>query len=73
MVGVGNRRAKEGEKMSNIIARTYMGARNLYHGIPNLKDAIIIDVIYEEEEYITTLILKDIKGQEHKITIAQAD
>lgn len=58
--------------MSNIIARTYMGARDLYHGIPNLKDAVIIDVIYEEEEYRTTLILRDISGQEHQITIAKA-
>lgn len=49
-----------------------MGARDLYHGIPNLKDAVIIDVIYEEEEYRTTLILRDISGQEHQITIAKA-
>jgi hypothetical protein len=60
--------------MSSIITRTYFGARDLYHGIPDLKNSTVIDVIYEKdfEDYRTTLIFKDVKGIEHTITIAQA-
>lgn len=65
--------------MTHIIARTHMGARDLFHGVPNLKWATIIEVVHPQSpvagtspEFGTTLIIKDTKGQIHKITIAQA-
>jgi len=61
--------------MSNILARCYYGAQDLYHGIPELKDAVIIDVIRDADskDYRTTLVLKDVHGTIHHITIAQAN
>jgi hypothetical protein len=55
--------------MSTIIARTYSGAIDLWHGVPNLKDAVIINVKYDESEYATSLIIKDVKGIIHTIII----
>lgn len=58
----------------NIIARAYSGAIDLYHGIPDLLNAIVEDVEYDNtnEEYKTILTLKDANGNLHKITIAKA-
>jgi hypothetical protein len=60
--------------LSNIITRSYSGARDLYNGIPNLKNSTVVDVIYEKdsEDYKTILIFKDVKGNEHSIIIKQA-
>lgn len=61
--------------MAYIIARTYSGAIDLYHGIPNLLNSIVVDVEYDNlhGEYRTTLVLKDIKGNLHKIEIANGN
>jgi hypothetical protein len=61
--------------MSVIITRTYSGAIDLYHGIPNLLNATVEEVTYNNEhgEYETTLVLKDINGKLHSIIIADAN
>lgn len=60
--------------MSVIIARTYSGAIDLYHGIPNLLNATIENITYDntDSDYVTTLVIKDINGNIHRIMIAQA-
>lgn len=60
--------------MTNIIARTYMGARDLFHGYPDLTGAEVVQTIIHEdaEDYTTTLVLRDVKGIEHKLIIKQA-
>jgi hypothetical protein len=57
----------------NIIARTYCGVIDLYHGIPDLLNATIENVEYDNsnEEYKTILTLRDFKGNLHNITIAK--
>jgi hypothetical protein len=59
--------------MSRIITRTYSGAIDLYHGLPDLLNAIVIDVDYDNrnEDHMTTLVFKDVKGNEHRISIAE--
>ena len=61
--------------MAYIIARTYSGAMDLYHGIPNLLNATIVDVEYDNShrDYRTTLIIKDVKGNLHRIEIADGN
>ena len=60
--------------MSTIITRTYSGAIDLYHGIPNLLNATIEDITYDntDSDYVTTLVIKDTKGNLHRIMICQA-
>ena len=60
--------------MSNIIARTYSGAIDLYHGMPNLLNSTIEDVTYDDthDDHRTTLVIRDVKGILHNITIAEA-
>jgi hypothetical protein len=61
--------------MSRVIARTYCGAIDLYHGLPDLLSATVIDVDYDNrnEDHMTTLVFKDTKGNEHRISIAEAN
>lgn len=60
--------------MSHIIARCYTGAIDLYHGIPDLLGAKIVDIQYNryDDDYQTTLILENEDGKTHQITIAKA-
>lgn len=56
--------------MSTIIARTYSGAIDLYHGIPNLLNATVVDIEYgDSEECETILVLKGVNDNLHRITI----
>lgn len=59
--------------MSYIVARTYSGGRDLNLGVPDLKDAKIIDVNYREtnSDYETELVIECTKGFIHKIMIVQ--
>lgn len=61
--------------MSYIIARTYSGVIDLYHGIPDLLNATVENVEYDNShgDYRTTLVIKDIKGNLHRIEIADAN
>lgn len=59
----------------NIIARTHMGAIDLYNGVPDLKGAKIIKVHNNyniHEDYETMLIIEDKNGTIHTLTIAKA-
>lgn len=59
----------------DMIARTYAGAINLYHGVPSLEGATVVKVIHEPDskEYSTKLVLRTPSGEEHTITIKSAD
>lgn len=59
--------------MNNIVARTYSGGIDLYHGLPDLLDAKVVDVQYNHSDgdYQTTLVLEDSKGKLHQIMIVQ--
>lgn len=57
----------------NIIARTCMGAIDLYNGCPDLIDAKVVDIKYiRESDHMTELTLQTKNGLEYKITIAEA-
>lgn len=60
--------------MSIIITRTNVGAIDLYNGIPNLKNAMVENIIYDDtyEDYRTILVLRDVSGNQHRIIIAKA-
>lgn len=59
--------------MSSIIARTYCGGKDLFHGIPDLVGAVVIEVVTEPitDEYRTKIVLKDKRGKLHEIIIVQ--
>ena len=59
--------------MAYIITRTYSGGIDLFHGLPDLLNATVEDVLYDNsnKEYKTTLVLKDVKGNLHSIEIIQ--
>jgi hypothetical protein len=59
--------------MAYIIARASSGAIDLYHGIPNLQGAKVVNIEYDDKDgdLCTTLVFKDIMGKEHKIAIAE--
>ena len=60
--------------MSTIIARTYSGARDLYFDLPDLLNATVEEVTHKDntnKDYETELMLKDTKGNLHRIIIAQ--
>ena len=58
-----------------VIARTYSGAIDLYQGTPDLLKASVVDVEYDNSyrDYRTTLVLKDVKGNLHRIEIADCN
>lgn len=60
--------------MTRIKAYAHIGAYDLYHGLPNLKDAKIIDVNYglDRTECSTILTIQDKEGNMHEITICKA-
>ena len=64
------------KKMNGIFTNCYMGAIDLYHGVPNLEGAIVERVENRcpgegdnKEDYPTTLILKLTNGSNFFITI----
>lgn len=60
-----------GEITTNIIARTHIGARDLYNGVPELLGAVVKNIIYGDE-LTTTLVLEVKNRKEYSITIKQA-
>lgn len=56
-----------------IIARTYIGGKDLYCGVPNLKGATIVDVHSHKDmdTYSTVLVIQDKDNREHTIMIKQ--
>lgn len=57
----------------NIICRTYMGARDLYQGVPDLKEAVVEDVIYTDVPNETDLVLRRTNGETFTIRIGRAE
>lgn len=57
----------------NIICRTYMGAMDLYHGVPDLKGAVVEDVIYTDVPNETDLVLRRTNGETFTIRIGRAE
>ena len=60
--------------MATIIARSHFGARDLFHGILDLREAIVVNVFMDQTraDYSTVIVLKGKDGEEHKIIIRQA-
>lgn len=59
--------------MSDLFTRSYIGGKDLYFGIPDLKDAKIIDVINSKtcDDYVTELVIEGVNGKVHKIIVMQ--
>lgn len=59
--------------MSDIFARSYIGGRDLFFGVPNLKGATIEKQASTEDndDYITILTIKDVRGFTHTLQIRQ--
>ena len=55
-----------------IIARTYIGAIDLYSGVPDLEDGVVVAVVPHPDstDYRTDIVIRDKKGNHHTITIA---
>ena len=64
--------------LQGIITNCYMGARDLYYGVPDLEGAVVekVDRCPEgeayEKDYPTTLTLKRKDGKEFVIIVKQA-
>lgn len=57
----------------NIVARCYLGARDLSCGCPDLQGAVVTHVEYVSSEgYETMIVLKATNGEMHTITIKEA-
>lgn len=56
-----------------IVTRSYSGGRDLYHGVPNLKDSVVSEVTTIEEgfDYVTVLTLTRPDGYQYNIQIRQ--
>lgn len=59
--------------MALLIARTQMGGRDLYYGVPDLTAAIITkqSSVKTPDDYQTTLTLETPDGETHEIIIVQ--
>jgi len=57
-----------------MIARSWFGAQDLYYGVPNLQDAVVSEVVRDEdnEDYATTLVFTLKSGKQFRLTIKQA-
>lgn len=56
-----------------MIAYTYFGGQDLYHGVPDLQDAKVVEVRCEQDsEYYNTHLVFELKNGSHTtITIKQ--
>ena len=59
--------------MSYLIARTYNGGKDLYHGVPDLMNGKIINVVSSKtnDDYVTELEIQSVNGNIHTIAIVQ--
>lgn len=62
------------EKIPHVlICRTFSGGKDLYHGIPDLNGAIVVDIIPEctEDEYVTNIVLQNKDNSKVLIRVLQ--
>jgi len=57
-----------------MIARSWFGAQDLYYGVPDLQDAVVVNVVREQDvdDYATTIVLRLKNGKQFELTIKQA-
>lgn len=57
----------------NMLCHSYYGARDLYHGVPDLEGAIVEKVEYVEGDVCTILRLKRSSGEIFKMGIMPSE